>query len=86
MKNPDSKEKIVLHKLVIKLSASVTIPKKHLYNNCQKQRNIKFYDNEDEIVLVVRDSLLNGIEESKLSKESKKRLGFSQFPKVEKMA
>ena len=76
MKNPDSKEKIVLQKFVIKLSVSVTTRKKVFITTVKSKETPNFK---------TKASYQKKKKKKRKEKETNKKTELSQFSKVEKI-
>ena len=76
MKNPDSKEKIVLQKFVIKLSVSVTTRKKVFITTVKSKETPNFK---------TKPSYQKKKKKKRKEKETNKKTELSQFSKVEKI-
>ena len=74
MKNPDSKEKIVLQKFVIKLSVSVTTRKKVFITTVKSKETPNF-----------KTKASYQKKKKRKEKETNKKTELSQFSKVEKI-
>ena len=75
MKNPDSKEKIVLQKFVIKLSVSVTTRKKVFITTVKSKETPNFKTKAS----------YQKQKKKRKEKETNKKTELSQFSKVEKI-
>ena len=75
MKNPDSKEKIVLQKFVIKLSVSVTTRKKVFITTVKSKETPNFKTKAS----------YQKKKKKRKEKETNKKTELSQFSKVEKI-
>ena len=76
MKNPDSKEKIVLQKFVIKLSVSVTTRKKVFITTVKSKETPNFK---------TKASYQKKKKKKRKEKKKNKKTELSQFSKVEKI-
>ena len=76
MKNPDSKEKIVLQKFVIKLSVSVTTRKKVFITTVKSKETPNFK---------TKAIYKKKKKKKRKEKETNKKTELSQFSKVEKI-